>query len=170
MKEEFFSGELLGTDDLAATAEHLKGRDSRVTRELQGYGVVSPGIPLGGRALHPRTIATVRDARSSTVARLTVAIESHLADGLAWVVFEPNSEPTWAAVRSTVESFLLTLWRDGGLVGQTPEDAFFVRCDRTTMTDADIDAGRLVGIVGFAPQRPAEFITLRFTQVTSTAG
>jgi len=81
-------------------------------------------------------------------------------------VFEPNVEATWVRVRSSIEDFLTGLWRRGALVGTTPDKAFFVRCDRTTMTADDIDDGRLIGIVGIAPTRPAEFVMLRFSART----
>ena len=74
------------------------------------------------------------------VRRLALNIEESLFRGTQWVVFEPNDEDTWALVRQTVSNFLLTVWRSGALRGQTQEEAFFVTCDRTTMTEADIDA------------------------------
>ena len=95
------------------------------------------------------------------VRRLPAYVEHTIVHGLQWVVFEPNNERLWARVREQVEDFLVTLWRAGRLVGTTPEDAFFVRCDRTTMTQDDIDHGRLVVLVGLAPLRPAEFVIFR---------
>ncbi len=102
--------------------------------------------------------------RYVSVRRLGAYIEQSIDHGLQWVVFEPNDEATWARVRDQVADFLLTLWRDGRLAGTTPEDAFFVRADRTTMTQNDIDDGRLVVLVGFAPVRPAEFVIIRIGQ------
>jgi phage tail sheath protein FI len=77
---------------------------------------------------------------------------------------EPNAEPLWTLVRGRTEDVLYAYWQDERLAGDTPDDAYFVRCDRTTMTQPDIDAGRLVVLVGFAPRRPAEFETLLIEQ------
>ena len=99
-----------------------------------------------------------------TPRRLPAYVEHSIAHGLQWVVFEPNDESLWTKVREQVEDFLQTLWRDGRLVGTRPEEAFFVRCDRTTMTQDDLDNGRLVVLVGIAPVRPAEFVIIRIGQ------
>jgi Bacteriophage tail sheath protein len=101
------------------------------------------------------------------VRRLMLFIEASLLRGLQWAVFEPNGERLWAQVRKTVENFLHGLWLQGALMGAKPEDAFFVRCDTTTMTQTDIDNGRLVVVVGVAPVRPAEFVILGIGQSTN---
>jgi phage tail sheath protein FI len=103
------------------------------------------------------------------VRRFFLYIEESIDQGTQWVVFEPNSEPTWSAVVRLVETFLTRLWRAGALVGSKPEEAFYVRCDRSTMTQEDIDNGRLIAIVGIAPVRPAEFVILRVSQKTIEA-
>lgn len=72
------------------------------------------------------------------------------------MVFEPNAEPLWAKTRRTVEDFLMNEWRSGSLRGRKPDKAFFVKCDRSTMTQADIEQGRLICVVGVAMARPAE--------------
>ena len=84
-------------------------------------------------------------------------------------MFEPNAEPTWARVRQVATEYLLGRWRAGDLVGARPEQAFFVRCDRTTRPQEDIDAGRLVCLVGVAPVKPAEFVMFRIGQWTADA-
>ncbi|HEY1404927.1 MAG TPA: phage tail sheath C-terminal domain-containing protein, partial [Pyrinomonadaceae bacterium] len=81
-------------------------------------------------------------------------------------VFEPNDEPLWARVRATIRNFLITVWRSGALEGTKPDEAFFVKCDRTTMTQADIDNGRLICVIGIAPVKPAEFVIFRIQQKT----
>src|SRR3954451_10815253 len=96
-----------------------------------------------------------------TLRRLYAYIEHSIDHGLQWVVFEPNGEQLWARVRQQVEGFLTELWQNGRLVGTTPEDAFFVKVDRSTMTQDDIDNGRLVVLVGVATLRPAEFVIFR---------
>jgi uncharacterized protein len=87
--------------------------------------------------------------------------------GLQWAVFEPNDPALWSNIVRAVQDFLLTLWQTGALMGTTVDAAFVVRCDRTTMTQEDLDAGRFVVIVGVAPLRPAEFVVLRFTGQTA---
>ena len=93
-------------------------------------------------------------------------LERAIDKGTQWAVFEPNGEALWANVRRTVEDFLLNEWQNGALVGAKPEQAFFVRCDRSTMTQNDLDNGRLICLVGVAPVKPAEFVTLRIGQWT----
>jgi len=81
-------------------------------------------------------------------------------------VFEHNADATWTAVRTLIDDFLTTVWRTGALMGTRTEEAFFVRCGRTTMTQDDIDNGRLVCEVGVAPVKPAEFVVIRLRQKT----
>ncbi len=96
------------------------------------------------------------------VRRLVLFVERSIEQGLGWVVFEPNDEPLWAAVRQDVGDFLLDLWHRGALQGSRPDEAYFVRCDRsTTMTQTDVDSGRMVVLVGLAAVKPAEFIIIR---------
>jgi phage tail sheath protein FI len=98
-----------------------------------------------------------------------IYLEQSIQRGTQWVVFENNVESTWARVIRSVSNFLESFWRDGGLAGTTPQEAFFVRCDRTTMTQGDIDNGRLICLVGVAPVKPAEFVIFRFSQLTINA-
>lgn len=86
---------------------------------------------------------------------------------IQWVVFEPNGEELWAGVRGRIGDLLLKKWQSGALPGKKPEEAFFVRCNRTTMTQDDLDSGRLVCLVGVAPLRPAEFVIFRIGQWTA---
>ncbi|MDR7377172.1 phage tail sheath protein FI [Rhodoferax ferrireducens] len=100
------------------------------------------------------------------IRRLLDYLQASIVRGTAWAVFEPNAEPLWARVRQLVSDFLLQTWRDGALLGSRPEEAFFVRCDRTTMTQAELDAGQLVCLVGVAVLQPAEFMLFRIGQAT----
>ena len=100
------------------------------------------------------------------VRRLFIYIEESLDEGLQWVVFEPNDEMLWSRVRQTITNFLTTEWRNGKLFGTKQPEAFFVKCDRTTMTQDDLDNGRLICLVGIAPVRPAEFVIIRIQQKT----
>jgi phage tail sheath protein FI len=94
-------------------------------------------------------------------------LEHSLDEGTQWVVFEPNDDALWARVRSTVTDFLTTEWRSGKLQGATAEQAFFVRCDQTTMTQNDLDNGRLIMVIGVAPVKPAEFVIFNIGQWTA---
>ena len=106
-------------------------------------------------------ITSDSDWKYVNVRRLLIFIEASIERGLQWVVFEPNAEPLWARVRRTITNFLTVVWRNGALEGMKPEEAFFVKCDRTTMTQTDIDNGRLIVLVGVAPVKPAEFVIVR---------
>ena len=86
------------------------------------------------------------------------------------MVFEPNSQVLWGRVTRTIEAFLATCWRDGALMGTSPSEAFFVECGPTTMTQDDIDNGRLICQIGIAPVKPAEFVIFRITQKTASGG
>jgi phage tail sheath protein FI len=94
-------------------------------------------------------------------------LQRSIDNATRWAVFEPNGEPLWAKVRQNIGNFLFIEFRKGALVGDRPEQAYFVRCDRSTMTQNDLDSGRLVVVVGVAPLRPAEFVIIRIGQWTS---
>jgi phage tail sheath protein FI len=96
-------------------------------------------------------------------------LESSIDRGTQWAVFEPNGERLWANVRQTISDFLYNEWRNGALLGSTVEQAFFVRCDRSTMTQNDLDNGRLVCLIGVALIKPAEFVIFRIGQKTADA-
>ncbi len=108
-----------------------------------------------------RNITSDPDWIYVNVRRLMIFLEQSMDIGLQWVVFEPNAEPLWARVKRTITNFLTTVWRNGALEGTKPEEAFFVKCDNTTMTQDDIDNGRLIVVIGVAPVRPAEFVIIR---------
>jgi len=108
-----------------------------------------------------RVITSDPDWIYVNVRRLMIFLEQSMDIGLQWVVFEPNAEPLWARVKRTITNFLTTVWRNGALEGTKPEEAFFAKCDNTTMTQDDIDNGRLIVVIGVAPVRPAEFVIIR---------
>ena len=103
------------------------------------------------------------------VRRLALYIEESLFRGTQWVVFEPNDDKLWARVIDTIRLFLRSQWRLGALFGRTEQEAFFITCDRTTMTQDDILNGRLICEIGIAPVRPAEFVVFRIFQNTAEA-
>jgi phage tail sheath protein FI len=116
-----------------------------------------------------RTISTDSQWKYVSVRRLIIYLERSIDEGIKWVVFEPNSEAVWNRVVALVQEFLYTVWRSGALLGSTPAEAFFVRCDRSTMTQNDIDNGRLICEIGVAAARPAEFVVIRIGQWTYEA-
>ena len=103
------------------------------------------------------------------VRRLYINIEESIKANTNWVVFEPNSEVLWGRVTRTIEMFLATCWRSGALAGSTPSEAYFVECGPTTMTQDDIDNGRLICNIGIAAVKPAEFVIFRITQHTASS-
>jgi uncharacterized protein len=114
-----------------------------------------------------RTLSSDPEWRYVNVRRYFIYLEDSIDRGTQWTVFEPNDEPLWATLRSSISDFLLSEFRRGALAGEKPEEAFFVRCDRSTMTQDDLDAGRLVCVVGVAPLRPAEFVDIRIGRWTA---
>lgn len=115
----------------------------------------------GIRVWGARTLSSNPEWKYVNVRRFFIYLEQSIERGTQWVVFEPNAEAVWARVRQQVQSFLRMVWRSGALQGATEEQAFFVTCDHTTMTQDDIDNGRLICLVGVAPTRPAEFVIVR---------
>jgi phage tail sheath protein FI len=99
------------------------------------------------------------------VRRFALFLEESLYRGTKWVVFEPNDEPLWAQIRLNIGAFLQSLFRQGAFQGQTPREAYFVKCDRETTTQTDINLGIVNILVGFAPLKPAEFVIVRIQQM-----
>ena len=111
-----------------------------------------------------RTTASDPDWQYINVRRLFIFVEKSIQRGTQWVVFQNNDATTWARVVRSVSDFLTGLWMQDMLMGATKEQAFFVRCDNTTMTQTDIESGRLIVLVGIAPVYPAEFVIFRIGQ------
>lgn len=121
----------------------------------------------GSRVWGARTMSSDPEWKYVNVRRLFNFIEHSIDKGTQWAVFEPNNDRLWGNIRQTIEDFLLNLWKDGALLGTKADEAFFVRCDRTTMTQYDLDNGRLICLVGLAPTKPAEFVIIRVGQWTA---
>ena len=136
--------------------------------------------PLGINCLrtfpvHGRVVWGARTMRGADVAadeykyvpirRLALFIEESLYRGTQWVVFEPNDEPLWAQIRLNIGAFMNNLFRQGAFQGTTPRDAYFVKCDRETTTQGDINLGIVNIVVGFAPLKPAEFVVIKIQQI-----
>ncbi len=114
-----------------------------------------------------RTMTDDPEWKYISLRRYFAYLEYSIDRGTQWAVFENNGPQLWDNVRQTIEDFLFNEWRAGGLLGEKPEQAYFVRCDRSTMTQNDLDNGRLVCLVGVAPVRPAEFVIFRIGQWTA---
>ena len=123
----------------------------------------------GNRVWGARTMSSDPEWMYVNVRRYFLYLERSIQKSTDWVVFEPNGEDLWANVRATVEDFLYNEFANRRLLGSSPEEAFFVRCDRTTMTQNDLDNGRLIALIGVAPTRPAEFVIFRIGQFTADA-
>jgi hypothetical protein len=121
----------------------------------------------GMRLWGARTMSSDPEWKYVNLRRYFAYLERSIDKGTQWAVFEPNGERLWANVRSTVADFLLNEWQNGALLGDKPEKAYFVKCDRSTMSQNDLDNGRLICLVGVAALRPAEFVIFRIGQWTS---
>lgn len=137
--------------------EVLNPRGVNCIRSFRGRGI---------RVWGARTASSNPQWKYVNVRRLFLFLRESIEQGTQWVVFEPNNEELWARVRQTIKNFLTDVWEDGALMGTSPDEAFFVKCDRTTMTQSDIENGRLICEIGVAPTRPAEFVIFRIAQWT----
>jgi hypothetical protein len=153
---------IIGLDRTISKADQagLNPLGINAIREFPGRGI---------RVWGARTLADDPQWKYVNVRRLFLYLEESMDEGTQWAVFENNDERLWARFRQSLSNFLTTAWRDGALVGTTPEEAFYVTCDRSTMTQDDIDNGRLIAEVGVAPVKPAEFVVIRITQSAGTA-
>ena len=129
-------------------------------RTFEGRGILVWGA---------RTLSSDPEYKYVNVKRLLIYLERSIKRGTGWVVFEPNTEATWAKVKLQVENFLNQTWRGGMLVGAKPQEVYFVKCDRTTITQNDLATGRLNIQLGVAAVKPAEFLILRISQTAATA-
>lgn len=129
-----------------------------------GFNAIRQFPSLGIVVWGARTLASDSDWTYVPIRRFAIYLEQSIAAGLQWAVFEPNAEPLWAQVLEIVNAFLLHLFQQGALAGSTADEAFFVKCDATTMTHAEIAGGVLNIVVGFAPLWPAEFVDIKIQQ------
>ncbi len=123
----------------------------------------------GYRVWGARTASSDPEWKYVNIRRYFNYLEASIDRSTQWAVFEPNGERLWANIRETIGSFLFNEWRNGALLGGKAEDAYFVRCDRSTMTQNDLDNGRLVCLIGVAALKPAEFVIFRIGQKTADA-
>jgi hypothetical protein len=123
----------------------------------------------GYRVWGARTASSDPEWKYVSVRRYFNYLEASIDRGTQWAVFEPNGAMLWGNIRATISDFLLNEWKSGALLGTKVEEAFFVRCDRTTMTQNDLDNGRLICLIGVAVVKPAEFVIFRIGQKTADA-
>jgi phage tail sheath protein FI len=116
-----------------------------------------------------RTISDDPEWKYLSIRRYFCYLEKSIDEGTQWVVFEVNGPALWDRVRHTIEGFLLDEWKSGALLGATPDQAYFVKCDASTMTQDDLDNGRLICLIGVAAAKPAEFVIFRIGQITASA-
>jgi phage tail sheath protein FI len=154
------SGQRLNDADSAA----LNPLGINAIRTLPVYGTVS----WGARTLFGADAQT-SEWKYIPIRRTALYIEESLVQGLRWVVFEPNDEPLWSQIRLNVGAFMQSLFRKGAFQGRTPREAYLVKCDSETTTQADIDRGIVNILVGFAPLKPAEFVVIQLQQLTRPA-
>lgn len=155
---------LIDVEALSATVNDLENG------KLNQLGInCLRSFPTGSRIWGARTLLGADqlgdEYKYVPVRRLALYIEESLYRGLQWVVFEPNGEPLWAKIRLSASAFMQSLFTKGALMGTTPKDAYFVKCDGQTTTQNDIDLGIITIVVGFAPLRPAEFVVIEIRQI-----
>lgn len=135
----------------------------------KGINLIRSFPGQGIRVWGARTATSNTSWKYVNVRRLFIFIEESIKANTSWAVFEPNDEVLWVRVQRTISVFLNNLWRNGSLAGGTPEEAFFVNIGRDTMSQDDIDNGRLICVIGVAPVKPAEFVIFRISQKTADA-
>jgi phage tail sheath protein FI len=159
------SGALHGGIEPVATATSAE----QATLNEVGVNLLRTLPDVGTVVWGARTRSSDAEWKYVPVRRTLQFLETSIDRGLGWVVFEPNSEALWYAVTGAIQDFLLRMWQQGVLQGTRPDEAFFVRCDRTTMTQNDLADGRLVCSIGVAPVRPAEFVIFAIGRWTADA-
>jgi phage tail sheath protein FI len=124
----------------------------------------------GIRIWGARTLSSDPSWRYINVRRLFIMVETSIERATQWVVFEPNDHRLWKRVTRTISSFLTLVWRNGALMGESPEKAFYVKCDEETNPPEVVDVGQLIVEIGLAPVKPAEFVIFRIGQMPAGGG
>jgi len=161
----------------AGTEASLRGANLAVTLTDAENGVLNPlginvlrtfpvfgNVSWGARTLEGADLAA-SEWKYIPVRRTALYIEESLFEGSKWIVFEPNDEPLWAQIRLNFGAFMHGLFRQGAFQGTTPREAYFVKCDKETTTQNDINNGVVNILVGFAPLKPAEFVVIKIQQM-----
>jgi hypothetical protein len=152
-----FLNTAIGIEKVVTKGEHdvLNPQGVNVIRSFPGAGIVIWGA---------RTVSADPEWRYVNVRRLFLFLEESIDEGTQWVVFEPNDPTLWRRIRRNISAFLRVQWIDRRLVGNTEEEAFFVKCDAETNPPESVDLGRVVTLIGVAPSKPAEFVIFRISQ------
>jgi phage tail sheath protein FI len=150
----------LGSDLTSKEQELLNPAGINCIRSFPGRGI---------RVWGARTMSSDTAWRYLNVRRLFNYLEESILNGTQWVVFEPNDDALWARIRRTISDFLRNEWRKGALFGLTPDEAFYVKCDRETNPPESVDLGHVVCQIGVAPVKPAEFVIFRLSQFSGGA-
>jgi hypothetical protein len=139
------------------------------TLNPKGVNCIRDFPAIGSVVFGARTLVTENTSfeqwKYVPVRRTALFIEQSLFHSLGWVVFEPNDDPLWVAIRTTIEDFMLSLFNQGAFQGSKPSQAFQVKCDSSTTTQTDIDRGIVNILVAFAPLKPAEFVIIKIAQL-----
>ncbi|MFN9200420.1 MAG: phage tail sheath family protein [Planctomycetaceae bacterium] len=152
---------------LALGFEHTLNQAHQEVLNPEGINCFRYFEGRGNRLWGARTVSSDPEWKYVNLRRYFAYLERSIDRSSQFAVFEPNGEALWANIRRMVEDFLFSEWQSGALLGDKPEKAFFVRCDRSTMNQNDLDNGRLVCLIGVAPLRPAEFVIFRIGQFTA---
>ena len=147
--------------------EKLLNKGQQEVLNPEGINCFRYFVGRGFRLWGARTVSSDPEWKYVNLRRYFAYLEHSIDKGTQWAVFEPNGELLWGNVRRTIEDFLLNEWQMGALLGDKPEKSYFVKCDRSTMTQNDLDNGRLVCLIGVAPLKPAEFVIFRIGQWTA---
>jgi phage tail sheath protein FI len=159
------SGTVDGYLNTAADVERMITKGEHDTLNPQGINVIRKFPEAGIVIWGARTVSADPEWRYVPVRRLFLFLEESIDEGTQWVVFEPNGPNLWARIVRNVSAFLRVQWLDGKLAGNTPEQAYFVKCDEETNPQESIDVGRVVTVIGVAPLKPAEFVIFRISQI-----
>lgn len=156
-------------NEVLRLAKNLEVNINKAQQEVlnpDGINVLRFFEGRGYRVWGARTATSDPEWKYMNVRRYFAYLERSIDRGTQWAVFENNGRTLWSNIQSTIADFLFTEWKEDRLAGATPEEAFFVRCDRSTMTQNDIDNGRMICLIGVAPLKPAEFVIFRIGQKT----
>ncbi len=152
---------------LALDFEHRLNKAQQDVLNPEGVNCLRFFEGRGFRVWGARTISSDPEWKYLNLRRYFAYLEHSIDRGTQWAVFEPNGDALWTNVRLTISDFLFNEWVSGALLGDKPEKAYFVRCDRSTMTQADLDNGRLICLIGVSVVKPAEYVVFRIGQWTA---
>lgn len=149
---------------VAVNLEFMVTEAQQGSLNVQGINCIRSFTGRGILVWGARTLASDPEFKYVNVRRFMIYLEQSISKGTQWAVFEPNNQTTWTNVKTAVENFLYSCWQEGMLIGKKPQEAYFAKCDRTTMTQSDIENGTLIIQVGVAPVKPAEFMIFHISQ------